>query len=50
MNRTDPPWARPAGARAAAGGGAIEVRRQTIGNNGTQNQRLRGAPVLWDLF
>ncbi len=39
MNRTDPPWAHPAGTRAAAGGGAIEVRRQTIGNNGTQSQK-----------
>ena len=41
MNCVDPPWACPS-ARSAEGGGETGYGAgQTIGNDGTQNQRLR---------
>ncbi len=40
MNEAVPPWRCPAAVCACGGGMPIRRRRQTIGNDGTQNQRL----------
>ena len=46
MNEAFTPWYLPAVEGAASGGVTGQAHWQTIGNNGTQSQRLKGgSPV-----
>ena len=47
MSKAFPPWQGPAAVRVCGGGSDGTTHRQTIGNNGTQSQRLQEAfPLL----